>query len=101
LLRRLAEKVSQLLSSFHPGSYSYQPFKRKEEEEEEDDEDGDDAPRPRSPLRRRAASARDTIYLDLNRPRPFYRSTWRPFSKAKIKKATEVISLFVRKIMVN
>ena len=69
---RLAQKVSELLDSFKPGSISYRPFKRPDHllnrnvdannnnHQHEENNDG---------------ALRQRLYVDLQRPRPFYRTT--------------------------
>ena len=69
---RLAQKVSELLDSFKPGSISYRPFKKPDHllnrnvdannnnHQHEENDDG---------------ALRQRLYVDLQRPRPFYRTT--------------------------
>ena len=69
---RLAQKVSELLDSFKPGSISYRPFKKPDHllnrnvdannnnHQHEENNDG---------------ALRQRLYVDLQRPRPFYRTT--------------------------
>ena len=69
---RLAQKVSELLDSFKPGSISYRPFKKPDHllnrnvdannnnHQHEQNDDG---------------ALRQRLYVDLQRPRPFYRTT--------------------------
>ena len=69
---RLAQKVSELLDSFKPGSISYRPFKKPDyllnrnvytnnnNHQHEENDDG---------------ALRQRLYVDLQRPRPFYRTT--------------------------
>ena len=69
---RLAQKVSELLDSFKPGSISYRPFKKPDHllnrnvdannnnRQHEENDDG---------------ALRQRLYVDLQRPRPFYRTT--------------------------
>ena len=69
---RLAQKVSELLDSFKPGSISYRPFKKPDHllhrnvdannNNNQHEEVVDEALRQR-------------LYVDLQRPRPFYRTT--------------------------
>ena len=59
---RLAQKVSELLDSFKPGAISYRPFKKPEREIRIIDNNNND-----EVLRQR-------LYVDLQRPRPFYRT---------------------------
>ena len=68
----MAQKVSELLDSFKPGSISYRPFKKPDHllnrnvdannnnHQHEENDDG---------------ALRQRLYVDLQRPRPFYRTT--------------------------
>ena len=60
---RLAQKVSELLDSFKPGTISYRPFKKPEREHRIIDSNNNDE------------ALRQRLYVDLQRPRPFYRTT--------------------------
>lgn len=102
--RRLAAKVSELLDSFRPGSYSYRPFKKASQSSREGttwsrrhrtvpnppqnqlpvspdplilDRPDPEAPIiPQSPFNTRFQDldgVRRRLYVDLGRPRPFYR----------------------------
>ena len=63
---RLAQKVSELLDSFKPGTISYRPFKKPEREHRIIDNNNND---------HSDEALRQRLYVDLQRPRPFYRTT--------------------------
>ena len=85
---RLAQKVSELLDSFKPGSISYRPFKKPDHllhrnvdannNNNQHEEVVDEALRQR-------------LYVDLQRPRPFYRTTASNENNTQVVNENEII----------
>ena len=69
---RLAQKVSELLDSFKPGSISYRPFKKPDHLLNRNVDANNNN---HQHVENNDGALRQRLYVDLQRPRPFYRTT--------------------------